>query len=636
MKKRGIWTAIILLGMVLCGCGMSAESDAAVSAEQEIQGEKDFRETGNETAETETQTPDEAQSGVSLWGQDMYASAILEDEDALYFVGKDHIRRIAKASGEEEFIWKALSEENENVKQTYASYGGILILDRIYFIERWKQKENTDEWNYALSVVGTDGSGYERIQEIQQGLEEKLILVDGVLYYEKMRNSFGLNGFSVDHNGKVLTEKKVVAKAEKIPEEYTLPYYYNNGYRQMTAVESKSRFGSYLLHNTEYHLCKIDPETGKVEKLPDYLDEYLLYAVNEKYILFVSYMEEKMYLYEYKTGAVRSLGDFDYRIFVIAMDEEYLYLQRTVDGDDFTQYHYERISLKKGNVEELFVTDQMEGLAVDNPQELFDLSVLNGYLYYPGAQEYKLFMMRRAIDMPNAEEVLGSEFYDSKIGDIGSVKSYKESIYSRHIPDWVTSSADLEWLVVDKRFPGAANINRILEEEQLQNMAYQQENAKLQDELYLESGDDYPTSTFSIDSNMSPIYYWDGKYLSFVQQIYDYSGGAHGMPYWNGYVFDLYTGKRLGLVDIILDDEIQIKGLVTQYFTEMYNENPDMYWEGAIDTVFEYTTLDSPFYLTEEGIVFYFGPYDLASFADGFQEIMVPYSAWNLKIELNK
>ena len=168
MKKRGIWTAIILLGMVLCGCGMSAESDAAVSAEQEIQGEKDFRETGNETAETETQTPDEAQSGVSLWGQDMYASAILEDEDALYFVGKDHIRRIAKASGEEEFIWKSLSEENENVKQTYASYGGILILDRIYFIERWKQKENTDEWNYALSAVGTDGSGYERIQVIQQ------------------------------------------------------------------------------------------------------------------------------------------------------------------------------------------------------------------------------------------------------------------------------------------------------------------------------------------------------------------------------------------------------------------------------------------------------------------------------------
>ena len=108
------------------------------------------------------------------------------------------------------------------------------------------------------------------------------------------------------------------------------------------------------------------------------------------------------------------------------------------------------------------------------------------------------------------------------------------------------------------------------------------------------------------------------------------------MPYWNGYVFDLYTGERLGLVDIISDDEIQIKGLVTQYFTEMYNENPDMYWEGAIDTVFEYTTLDSPFYLTEEGIVFYFGPYDLASFADGFQEIMVPYSAWNLKIELNE
>ena len=89
-------------------------------------------------------------------------------------------------------------------------------------------------------------------------------------------------------------------------------------------------------------------------------------------------------------------------------------------------------------------------------------------------------------------------------------------------------------------------------------------------------------------------------------------------------------------MDIVSDDEIQIKGLVTQYFTQMYNEDPDMYWDSAVDTVFEYTTLESQFYLSEEGIVFYFGPYELASYADGFQEIVVPYSAWNLKIDLEK
>ena len=635
MKKRGIWTAIILWGMVLCGCGTSSESEVTVSVEQEVQEEKDFRKPESETTEIETQKQEEFLSEVSLWGQDMYASTILEDEEALYFVGNDHIRKIEKESGTEQFIWEGSEGRTEDAKMVYNSARGILILDRIYFMESWDSEDEAGVIKkYALSVVSTDGKGYERLQEITVGLDGGLVLIDGILYYEGSHNSLSLNGFAVDQNGNVRTDKEVVMQASDIPDGYTLPYYYQNGYRTMTVAESKSRYGFYLLRDNDYHLCKFDPKTGKVEKLPDYLDAFSLHAVNETFLLFVSYMEEKMYLYEYKTGALRSLGDFDSHCAVIAMDEEYLYLQRTVNGDDFTQYHYEQISLKKGEVNELFVVDEITGISVEKPQTIMETAVLDGYIYYPGAKNYKLYVMRRDLEMPNAEEVLGSEFYDSKIGEIGSVKTYKEKIYSRHKPDWVTASADLEWLVVDQSFPGAANINRILEETQQQNIAYEQENARLQDEWYLESQDDYPTIAFSMESNISPIYYWDGKYLSFVQQNYDYSGGAHGMPYWNGYVFNVHTGQQLGLADIVADDEIQIKGLVTQYFTDMYNESPDMYWEGAVDTVFEYTTLDSQFYLNEEGIVFYFGPYDLAPYAAGFQEIVVPYSAWDLKIDL--
>lgn len=633
MKKRGIWTAIIILGMMLCGCGTSGESEVVVSVEQDLQEEKGSRkpEKETETVKIQDEVEDESLREVPLWRQNLYASTILEDEDALYFIGNDHIRKIEKESGTERFIWEASGGRVENAQNVYAFSRGIRILDRIYFMETWQ--EGTEE-KYVLSVINTDGTGYERIQDIGKELEGGLILIDGVLYYEGVRDSLSLIGFAVDQNGNVLTEKKVVANADKVPEGYILPYYYQNGHRVMSVVESKSRFGYCLLRDDNYDLCTVDLETGKTEKLPTYLEGYSLLAVNEKFLLFSNYGEEKMYLYEHETGALRSLGAFDLNCSVIGMDEEFLYLQRVVEGDDFTQYHYEQISLKKGEVEELFVIDQMVGVSVEFPQILMEPTVLDGYLYYAGIQDYKLYVMRRAIDMPNAEEILGSEFYDSKIGEIGSVKTYRQKIYSQHNPEWVTASVDLEWLVVDERFPGAANINRLLEEEQQRNIEYEQENAKLQDEWYLEDEEGYPAIMFSLDSNISRIHYWDGTYMSFVQQNYDYSGGAHGMPYWNGYVFDVQTGNQLGLTDIVLDDEIQIKELVTQYFTEMYNEDPDMYWDSAVDTVFEYTTLNSQFYLNEEGIVFYFGPYDLASYAAGFQEIVVPYSEWNLKIEL--
>lgn len=638
MRKKGIWTAIILMGMVLCGCAASGESEAAVSVGEEMQEEKNSRQPDQEaeTAQKETQAEEEALGEVSLWGEDQYASTILEDEHALYFCGEDHIRKIEKESGAEQFIWESPEGRTADSKWVYDSARGILVNDRIYFIESWESEEKQGETitNYALSVVCTDGTGYERIKKVQIGLDEVLILLDGVLYYEEISNSYSLNGYPVDQNGILITEKAVAAEVENVPENYILPYYYQNGSRTMTAVESNSRLGYYLLRDQDYHFCKIDPKSGKIEKMPDYLDGYSLHALNEKFLLFVSYMEEQMYLYENKTGAVRILGAFDPNSHIITMDEEYLYLQQTVYGDDFTQHHYEQISLKDGAVTELFVKDKIVGLNVDEPQTLMDIMILDGYLYYPGELDYKLFVMRRALEMPNAEEILGTDFYDSKISEIGFVKTYKENIYSQKKPELVTASLDLEWLVIDDRFPGAANINRILEEQQQQNIAYEHDSAKMQDEWYTEEELEYSLSAFSLHSNLSPIYYWDGTYLSFAQQSYDYSGGAHGMPYWNGYVFNVQTGEQLGLVDIVSDDEIQIKGLVTQYFTEMYNKNPDMYWDAAADSVFEYTTLDSQFYLTEEGIVFYFGPYELASYAAGFQEVVVPYSAWNLKIEL--
>jgi len=42
------------------------------------------------------------------------------------------------------------------------------------------------------------------------------------------------------------------------------------------------------------------------------------------------------------------------------------------------------------------------------------------------------------------------------------------------------------------------------------------------------------------------------------------------------------------------------------------------------------------FYLSETGVVFYYAPYEIASYAEGFPEVTIPYSELEMRIELSK
>lgn len=104
--------------------------------------------------------------------------------------------------------------------------------------------------------------------------------------------------------------------------------------------------------------------------------------------------------------------------------------------------------------------------------------------------------------------------------------------------------------------------------------------------------------------------------------------------YADGKTFDLQTGKQLTLNDVIGNSEEELKEIVTAYFAEMINQNPGNFWDNAVESVREWTDLESTFYLTEEGIKFYFEPYVLASYAAGFQEVVIPYSEFEMKISV--
>lgn len=328
----------------------------------------------------------------------------------------------------------------------------------------------------------------------------------------------------------------------------------------------------------------------------------------------------------------------EYDGWIIGMDEEYIYLMRSDFNEGREPYYVcYKVALEDGKQSILFSQDEFMGVSSGVP--IYSgadrvMGMHGNYIYYVGEKDYKLYVMRRNLDNPSEEETIGEAFYDSRISEVGSAVSCHEKYYSKDNPDdWLTS-VDLERLVVDDRFPGAAEINRILQEKQEAIISYEKQNAEELEEILKEYADFEYNPHYAYESLLSPVYYFDSRYLSFYQEDDDYSGGAHGQLYREGYTFDLQTGKRLELKDVIGNDEEEVKDIVTEYFTAYLAENADAFWEDAMDVVENGVTLESDFYLQEEGVCFYFPPYALACFAAGFQEVTIPYEEFEIKIPL--
>lgn len=122
----------------------------------------------------------EAAEGVEtekkLWQEDMESCLILEDEDNIYVCGTYKLLKIDKESKKEQVLWESGSIIYREAPYLYFEGKGLLLNSRIYFIEAWTEDEGETE-NRALAVIGTDGSGYQRIEQIS-GNNSMLVMAE--------------------------------------------------------------------------------------------------------------------------------------------------------------------------------------------------------------------------------------------------------------------------------------------------------------------------------------------------------------------------------------------------------------------------------------------------------------------------
>lgn len=127
------------------------------------------------------------------------------------------------------------------------------------------------------------------------------------------------------------------------------------------------------------------------------------------------------------------------------------------------------------------------------------------------------------------------------------------------------------------------------------------------------------------------ICYNENGYVIYDDDIYSYSGGAHGNGGSNFYCLDVLSKKELNLHDVITADSASLQPIVEAAFRKEQGLKPTDSLTGILFENHLATTRN--FYFTNKGISFYYFPYEVAAYVIGPINVFVSFAS--LKHYLN-
>jgi hypothetical protein len=118
-------------------------------------------------------------------------------------------------------------------------------------------------------------------------------------------------------------------------------------------------------------------------------------------------------------------------------------------------------------------------------------------------------------------------------------------------------------------------------------------------------------------------HYQKDDLLSLSVFYYSYTLGAHGHTLQRAYNFNLLNGEEILLSDILKEKKDYVD-IIDQEIKRQMELNPQIYFSEW--SVFQSISEEQPFYLIEDGIIVYFGLYEIAPYASGIRYFNIPYS----------
>lgn len=255
-------------------------------------------------------------------------------------------------------------------------------------------------------------------------------------------------------------------------------------------------------------------------------------------------------------------------------------------------------------------------------------------VYCQKLKDYSVYLEKTKLSDRNEKMMAETPLFESRIKGLGTVQAESKDIFC---PDGeiAIASVYVETFVFDGDSEAVKSMNQILAEDSKSQLLYGENMMNAEDEAWFHE-ESFRTNT--ITYQISEVRYLDDQYVDLSVTGYEYTGGAHGMPYRTDYLFDRQTGKRLELSDVIGIPEEELKTVVSRYFRELSEKTKFSFDDpGTLETIVaERITMGSPFYITDEGVVFYFTPYDIAPYSEGFPEVIIPFEELGMKIPLGK
>ena len=461
-------------------------------------------------------------------------------------------------------------------------------------------------------------------------------------------------------------DNKVQEVVKKMPAEDYVLTVYNDTTSYFDAAYCMAVYGKIYRMDGNGQLVVADPADQTSLAKPRVVAASIpgsLYGMTQKYAISMDAASAdgwKCYLTDLSDGTQRQFATIrDATGFgqVIGYDEDGIYVSiSSAESGTDTQVVYDTryYSYLDGSMTELYQltaeasTDITAGVYANGSYGVLE----NGICYVRSSDYNNVAFMRSYADPQKETKLGGNPFYESGLREAGI--ALRQSEYTKYADD-TDKQAILHVKTTTPVFSGNSVADQVMnslfsdkekeaEETMLKNAQdwYRDYTAMQAQSTDSEAGDstdpmtDYSGLPYEFYNTVTGLTYYDDHLLSLRITEYDYTGGAHGSTLNSYYVMDRKTGQKLLLGDIVDLNNTDFKSLVVKYLKEKISKNPEMFFEGAEQNIENgYQNNEFNFYLTKEGVGVEFGQYEIAPYAAGMQDIVIPYNELKMKVDVN-
>ena len=566
--------------------------------------------------------------------------------EMIYFASNEAVYGYNQITGEFEIF--SLTGEKYEMPKTYSGIAddGKLYLDGeylYYFNDFYHEREDRSE-SLLYQVDLSTGEAYQVEFSFDEYVTD-LYILDHQMYlrtYDENYNT-GYHTIALEENGEIGEEITGTREDGRV----SIPA----GYEEIQILDMEGwfyyayqnlYFSQILLQDENQNYVLYDPDTEEITELlsSDYSVNYydgwhILYYLSE-------YMSEDGAAHQYyrnlNTGEEHELSAEKRN--VIGADVEGIYYMKHNSETDLHQtedqmWYQTYDSLDQGwegqylyqitwspyiknnldLVENSLLTLSHGALYVI--EDSGDQTVFASYNWLRGESENAVVLADREINQ------IGQFYYEA---DEELCEDCGKPVYAYYI----------EGFTLNGSMPGDEAINAQVQEitdSMIKNAA----GVGMDEEEYHEEAY-YMEGSVTCEVDLS---YYNDRYIGLLWSGYDdYSGAAHGMPYTDFRLYDRETGEELYLDDILASSEEELNAIVTRMFEERHDG--DEIWEWGLEYISEnagfledHHLKAGDYYLTDEGLVYYFGAYEVASYAEGMPEVLIPYDELKWKIDLS-